>query len=259
MIDGPPPPERHPDHITSEMLLFHLPKSKAAELKTLATPTDGSWISTYDAFSAFIWRTISRLRAPTFKPDLSAPLFWMEAIDMRRRMHSPKVPARIQGNVVTGARSYAAPVTAPTAAEVISEWSLSEIASYIRQLTNSMTQEALDEILDVVATVRDKTALNIRIDSYPPMTLLLTDHRDANLTGTDFGFAKPFAYRHLIDRLTPGVTIIYPSRDLSPESDEGPEFSISYETSLKQALIEDPEWTKYFEYRGVDAIDAQDH
>ncbi|KAJ5822673.1 Transferase [Penicillium robsamsonii] len=257
-IDGPPVPERHPGHIAAEMLLFHLPKSKAAELKKLATPTstDVPWISTYDAFSAFIWRTISRLRAPIFKPDLSAPLLWIEAVDMRRRMHTPKVPARIQRNVVTGVLSSTAPVTAPTAAEVISEWPLSKIASYVRQMTNSITQESLDQMLDVVSTVRDQTALNIRIDAHPPMSVLQTDHRDVNLTSADFGFAKPFAYRHLIDRLTQGVLIIYPSRDLSPESDEGPEFSISYETSLKQALIEDPEWCKYFEYRGVDAIDA---
>ncbi|KXG50428.1 Transferase [Penicillium griseofulvum] len=263
LVDGPPTPERNPDHLESEMLLFHLPKSKAAELKKLASPTstDGSWISTYDAFSAFIWRTVTRLRAPVFKPDLSAPLLWIEAVDMRRRMHSPKVPARIQHNVMTGALSSTAPVTAPTAAEVISEWPLPKIASYVRQMTNSITQDAIDQLLNVVATVRDKGALNLRIDSHPPMSLLQTDHRDANITGADFGFAKPFTYRHLIDRLTPGVLIIYPSRDPSPESDEGPEFSISYEKSLKQALIDDPEWNKYFEYRGVDAIDAstQDH
>ncbi|KAJ5914117.1 Transferase [Penicillium tannophilum] len=255
-IDGPPAPERHPGHIEAEMLLFHLPKSKAAELKKLASPTDGSWISTYDAFSAFIWRTASRLRAPVFKQDLSDPLFWCEAIDMRRRMHSPKPPERIQHNVMGGALSNAAPVQSPAAGEVISEWPFSRLASYIRTLTNSITQEALDQTLDVVATVRDKTALNIRIDAHPPMSLLQTDHRDANITAADFGFGKPLVYRHLIDRLTQGVIIIYPSRNPSPESDEGPEFSISYETSLKQALIEDPEWNKYFEYRGVDAIDA---
>lgn len=255
-VDGPPAPQRHPGHLPAEMLLFHLPKSKAAELKKLATPTDGSWISTYDAFSAFMWRTVTRLRAPTFKPDPSAPLLWIEAVDMRRRMHSPKVPARLQRNVMTGAMSSTAPVTAPTAAEVISEWPLPKLASYVRQLTNSITQEGLDQMLDIVAAVRDKSALNLRIDSHPPMSWLQTDHRDANITGADFGFAKPLTYRHLIDRLTNGVTIIYPSRDPSPESDEGPEFSISYETGLKEALIKDPKWNKYFEYRGVDAIDA---
>jgi hypothetical protein len=256
MVDGPPAPERHPAHIPAEMLLFHLPKSKAAELKKLASPTDGSWVSTYDAFSAFLWRTVSRLRAPVFKPDPSAPLMWIEAVDMRRRMHSPKVPTRIQHNVMAGALSSTDPASAPTAAQVISDWPLSQLASYIRRLTNSITQEALDQVLGVVATVRNKTALNIRIDSHPPLSVLQTDHRDANITGADFGFATPVTYRHLIDRLTQGVIIIYPSRDPSPESDEGPEFSISYETSLKQALIDDPEWCRFFEFRGVDAIDA---
>lgn len=170
-------------------------------------------------------------------------------------MHSPNTPVRIQ-HVMAGALSNAAPVQSPTAREVISEWPFSRLASYIRALTNSITQEALDQTLDVVATVRDKTALNIRIDAHPPMSLLQTDHRDANITAADFGFGKPLVYRHLIDRLTQGVIIIYPSRNPSPESDEGPEISVSYETSLKQALIEGPEWNKYFEYRGVDAIDA---
>lgn len=256
-VEGPPKPEKHPDHIPAEMILFHLPKSKAAELKKLAHPTENeAWISTYDAFSAFIWRIITRLRAPVFKPNLSEPLFWSEAIDMRRRMHSPKVPPRIQRNVMSASLSITAPVTPPTANEVISEWPLSKLAIYVRQMTNSMTQEALDATLDVVATVRDKSSLNLRIDSFPPMSVLQTDHRDANISNADFGFGKPATYRHLIDQITQGVIIIYPSRDPSPESDEGPEISITYEKSLKDDLINDPEWCKYFEYRGVDAVQA---
>ncbi|KAJ5287309.1 Transferase [Penicillium angulare] len=256
-VDGPPAPERHPGHITAEMLLFHLPKSKAAELKKLAYPTEsGSWISTYDAFSAFIWRTVTRLREPVFKPSLSEPLFWSEAIDMRRRLHSPKVSPRIQRNVMSASLSITAPVTQPTAGEVITEWPLTKLATYVRQMTDCMTQEALDAALDMVATVRDKSSLNLRIDSFPPMSLLQTDHRDANIPNANFGFAKPATYRHLIDQMTPGVIIIYPSRDPSPESDEGPEISITYEKSLKEGLINDPEWSKYFEYRGVDAVQA---
>lgn len=157
---------------------------------------------------------------------------------------------------MSAALSTTAPVQAPTAAEVISEWPVPELALYIRKMTNSTTQEALDELLTAIAPIRDKSALNIRIDSFPPMSILQTDHRDANITSADFGFAKPVVYRHLFDRMTQGVIVIYPPRDPAPESDEGPEFSITYEISLKQALIEDVEWCRYFEYRGVDAIDA---
>jgi hypothetical protein len=255
-IDGPPTPERHPGHVQGIALLFHLPKSKAAELKKIASPTDGSWVSTYDAFTAFIWRSITRVRAPVFNPDPLSKIFLCEAIDMRRRFHNPKVPPRVRGNVMFAALSTTAPVEQPTVAEVISEWPLSWVARYIRQLTNSITQEGLDKTLDMVATVRDKTSLNLRIDSLPPMSVLFTDHRDACMASTDFGFAKAITYRHLTDRITEGVIIVYPPRSSDPESDEGPEFSFFYEKRLAQTLIEDPEFNKYFEYRGVDAEDA---
>lgn len=252
MVDGPKPQQRHPDHKAGVSLLFHLPKSKAAELKRLAMPTDGSWISTYDAFSAFIWRTVTRLRAPVFHSDMSSHLMWAEAIDMRRRLHDPRCPERIQENVMFAAISSMAPVVQPTVAEVISEWPLSQLSSYIRKLTNSVTQESLDKTLEMVATVRDKTSMNIRIDSYPPMSILQTDHRDANITGANFGFATPVTYRHLLASVTEGCIIIYPPRTASPGSDEGCEIVIMYEKRLAQALIEDAEWNRYFEYRGVD-------
>ncbi|KIA75373.1 hypothetical protein HK57_00156 [Aspergillus ustus] len=257
-VDGPPAPQRHPEQRPGISLLFHLPKSKAAALKALAAPQDGStpWISTYDAFSAFIFRHLTRVRAPVFNPDMSSSLFWAEAADMRRRFHNPKVPPRLRGNVMSGGISATAPVTAPTISEVISAWPFWKLAAYIRALTNSVTQESLDTLLDMVAMVRDKSALNIRIDSHPPMSILQTDHRDANITGADFGFAAPLTYRHLTDRVTNGVIVIYPPRVNAENPDEGCEFTIFYEMDLAQTLIDDPEWNEYFEYRGVDAIDA---
>ncbi|KUI65748.1 Shikimate O-hydroxycinnamoyltransferase [Cytospora mali] len=227
--------------------------SKAAELKKFAKPEDGTWVSTYDTFSAFIWRTLTRVRMPGFNHDLSSKLFWAEAIEMRRRM---QVPARIQHNVMFAALSPTAPVEQPTAGEVVSEWPLWKVARYIRQLTNAVTEENLSKTLDMVATVRDKMSLNIQIDAKPPLSMLMTDHRDAKITETDWGFAKPITNRHVIDDVGIGVIVVYPPRDLSPESDEGPEFAVFYEKRLAQTLINDAEWNKYFEYRGVDAEDT---
>ncbi|KAK7752871.1 hypothetical protein SLS62_005213 [Diatrype stigma] len=260
-IDLPPRPQRHPAHAwPSSMYLFHLPKSKAAELKKRAEPPseDGSWISTYDAFSALIWRTMTRLRAPVYKPDMASSPYWAEAIDMRRRMHSPKVHPRTQRNVISKAASDAGPVPAPTMAEVVSdsEWPLWRLASYVRQLTDSATQEKLDSTLDFVATVHDKTTINVRVDSKPPMSIQQTDHREVKMGAADFGFARPYMYRHLSDFITEGLILVYPPRSGKPGSDEGYEFSITYEDHLVQALIEDPEWCRYFEYRGVEAVSA---
>lgn len=171
-------------------------------------------------------------------------------------MHSPKVPARIQHNVMFAVTSPTAPIQQPTVSQIISEWSFPELASYIRHLTDSVTQENLDKTLEMVATIRDKTSLNVRVDAQPPMSILQTDHRDAKITVADFGFAKPVTYRHLLDRITEGVIVIYPPRDPSPESDEGCEFAIFYEKRLAEDLTNDREWAEYFEYRGVDAEDA---
>ncbi|KAK2066050.1 hypothetical protein LY76DRAFT_652035 [Colletotrichum caudatum] len=252
-VDGPPTPGRHPDHLECRSYLFHLPKRKAARLKELARPEDGTWVSTYDAFSAFIWRTVTRLRAPVFTPAPDSKLLYGEAIDLRRRLHGPKLPTRIQQNVMFGALSATAPVAQPTVSELMSEWPLWKVARYIRQLTDSVTQEHVDEVLAMAAAVRDKSSLCIRVDSRPPMSIGQTDHRSANITTADFGFARPATYRYLMSEVTNNGIVVYPSRDPSPESDEGPEFVIMYETELAQTLIDDPIWNEFFEYRGIEA------
>jgi hypothetical protein len=41
------------------------------------------------------------------------------------------------------------------------------------------------------------------------MSILHTDHRDANVTVADFGFGKPSLYRHRLDNVTEVPIIIY--------------------------------------------------
>ncbi|KAL3476585.1 hypothetical protein BJX99DRAFT_227665 [Aspergillus californicus] len=256
-VDGPVTPSRHPDHKTGQWLLFHLPRSKAAELKRMASPKDGSyWISTYDAYTAYIWRVLSKHRAKMFNPDSKQNhLLWGEAVDMRRRFRNPSVPERMQGNVVFVAISTSSPIQQLTVEEVISEAPLSKLAWYIRQLTNSTTEENLDIALSAIAPIRDKTALFLRTDSFPPMSNITTDWRDTRPCDADFGFGKPHAFRFPFDTVTAGLTVVYPVRTNNPPAgeDEGNEFSIGFERELARQLIQDPEWNQYFEYRGVDA------
>lgn len=114
-------------------------------------------------------------------------------------------------------------------------------------------------MLATVAPVRDKTALFLRIDSFPPMTNFMTDWRDARPCEADFGFARPHAFRFPLDVITAGLTIVYPVRSNGAPAgdDEGNEFYISVEKELVNDLIEDPEWNKYFEFRGVDSEDKE--
>ncbi|RYP68377.1 hypothetical protein DL770_008445 [Monosporascus sp. CRB-9-2] len=72
----------------------------------------------------------------------------------------------------------------------------------------------------------------------------------------DFGFAKPRAFRFPFDAVTPGL-VVYPRRTHGAPNgdDEGNEFSIAFEKELATDLIGDPEWSPYFEFRGVDAVE----
>ncbi|KAK3403187.1 hypothetical protein B0T20DRAFT_18788 [Sordaria brevicollis] len=260
MITVPPALKRHPAHTKGVSLLFHLPKSKAAKLKNLCSPTEGGglvpYLSTYDCFNAFIYRTLTRLRAPVFKYPSDTKLFWAEAIDMRRRLQNPKPAPRIRGNVMFCALSNNSAVEQPTLAQVASQWSLSRLATYIRQMTDSVTPEALDAALEMVNIAKNKADVCLTVDGPPPMSMVVTDHRDAYFGDVSFGFGTPLAYRHLADRITNGLIIFYPPRNKSPESDEGMEFIVYYEKRLARQLIEDPEWCEFMEYRGVEAEDS---
>lgn len=255
-VAGPVAPLRHPDHKPGQWLLFHLPKSKTEELKKLASPEDGSyWISSYDAYMAYIWRILSKHRARLFKPDLDQKLLWGEAVDMRRRFKSPPVHPRIQGNVLYVALSIQSTVPQLSAREVISEAPLSKLAWYIRQLTSGVTEESVDAALTAIAPIADKTTLFLRTDSFPPLSNFTTEWRDTRPCEADFGFARPHAFRFPFDTVTAGLAVVYPVRTNGAPAgdDEGNEFSIGFEKEIADDLINDPEWTKYFEFRGVDA------
>ncbi|KAK3368460.1 transferase family-domain-containing protein [Podospora didyma] len=258
--DAPGPGEPHPGLLPIIPLLFHLPKSKAARLKALATPppdatTGPSWISTFDAFSAFIWRTLLRIRSGVFQAEASPTLLWMAPINLRRRLgtdgatatNGQLCPPRAQGNVFTLAR-------VSTTAASVGSGPLREVAALVRSaVAAASTPKALEERIRAAAAVRDKTALSFRADRLSPLTLVVTDWRAADVTAADFGppaGGAPVAFRHVSDDVTRCVVQVYPPRRGDGE-DEGCEFVITFESSLAQALIEDTEWSEFFEYRGV--------
>ncbi|KAK8136798.1 hypothetical protein PG984_004738 [Apiospora sp. TS-2023a] len=249
----PPRASLHQDHVFSQCVLVHVPKSKAAALKEAAWPDDGTWISTYDAVMAFLWRTLSRIRAPLYKPDPVAGLIFCECINLTKRLTKPRFPAHTQGNLFAVVASPTCPVVPPlTVAEVASDAPLWQLARYIRQMTASLTDEMVDDLVKTYAPFRDKQELSVRPDSFLPMTLLLSDWCDAYICNWDFGFGRPLAYRHLFDTITRNLVIIYPPRRGPAGEDEGMELQIAIEKELAQQPRKDPEWNKYTEFRGID-------
>ncbi|KAL0940390.1 acyl transferase [Colletotrichum truncatum] len=255
-VNAPPQADRHPQHKLSQSVIFHLPKSKAAELKKAATPDDGSWISTYDAVSAIMWRVFSQIREPVYKPDPASTPIWAEGVNLTKRLTDPKMPARMQGNLFFATMSALSTVPQLTTAEIVSEAPLSKLASYTRQMTNGVTSEMLAGALQMLAPIDNKHDLSVRVNSFPPMTMVITDWRDADVCTADFGFAKPTAFRHLFDTVSEGLVIVYPPHKGQAGDDEGIELQIAFEKELVPQLVDHPEWKKYFEFRGVDAEEA---
>ncbi|KAL1854398.1 hypothetical protein Daus18300_011497 [Diaporthe australafricana] len=239
-VDGPPVAPRHPDHPEQQAVLFHMPMSKAVLLKSCASPSDGSrWISTYDAIS-----------------DMSTHPYFGEAVNMRPRLRNLNLPGRMMRNVLCGAFGDTAPVPRPTLAELIApeeEYPLSNLAVYIRKLTDSCDQKHMEALVDFIAPIRDKRSISLRLDALPPMSIWVTDHRPADVGGLDFGFGKPITHRHLWgDHLSPGLVLIYAPVNSASNTDEGYTFTITMEKDLVPKLLQDPQWTEFFEYRGVD-------
>lgn len=296
LVDVPPLPDRHPDHRPSQSLIFHLPKSKAKALKAAATPptssphiteadggADGtdkiSWISTYDALIALTWRTLTRLRAPLYNyPPEETVSRWGEGINLSKRLSNPSLPVRQQGNTFLPVLSdmLAAQIPPFKFSQILDDDTpLWKLATYIRQVTNTCgTQEYLSATLDMTSAVRNTKDLSVRVDSLPPMTVAVTDWRDAaGVTQTNFGgnlLGEPKAFRHLMgDVLSEGLVIVYPPRsrpragkdgnaigeyeeEREQEDDEGIELVFAFEKELSDGLLGDETWRRYFEFRGVD-------
>ena len=256
-VNSSPRPKTNMQLRHSQSLMFHLRKSRAAELKKASSTSDGLWISTYDAVCAMMWRTLSRIREPLYKPGLDYKPLWATGVSIHKLFTNPPLPASFQGNSQIDIKSTTSAIPQLTLAEIISEAPLFKIASYTRQLTDSVTSDLVAAMLQEHAHVRNKEDLSINLASFPPMSILVSDWRVANLCKFDFGFGELCGWRHLFGGVPPCQVLVYAPHKGPAGDDEGIELQITFETELAQQLINDPEWSRYFEFRGVDASDGE--
>jgi hypothetical protein len=255
--NAPPRPHANLQHKPSQSVMFHLRKSKARELKAAASPSDGTPISTYNAVCALMWRVLCKLREPLYKPSLDSKPLWGEGVSIGKMYNDPPIPAGMQGNLQFDITSEMSSVPQLTLAEIISDAPLSKLALYTRQMTDSVTKDMLAQKLQSVAHIRNKQELSIHVDSFVPLSLLLADWRYSAYCTYDFGFGKPDCYRHLWGAVALCLAVVYPPHNGPAGEDEGLEVQFAVETELVPALKRDPEWSRYFEWRGVDVWDEE--
>jgi hypothetical protein len=254
-LEPPPMPQKHPDHLSCYQLIFHLAKSKVAEIKRMATPTDGSWISTYDAMIALWWRISTRTRLAFYpKTDLTSKALFFEAVTMRHRLEPP-LPEQLQANCLNiGSSNQLEERQQLTLSEVMSdEIPLSRLASEVRAITDSSDQALLFDNIEKVAKVRDKSSLMFRLDCFAPLSFIVTDWRNSPMCEEDWGFGRPAVFRHLTNHGFEAETImvVSPPRTVEVGPDEGHEFLIPFEEHDIERILKDPDVVKYFDYRGL--------
>lgn len=140
-------------------------------------------------------------------------------------------------------------------ADVISDSSLPQIAAYIRAITDSVSEKTLDDTVARFAVVRDKSSLDVPLDSLPPMSFTTTDWRNFRLCDNDFGIGQPMAYRNLTDKVVENMIVMYPPHKGNAGKDQGVEVVLPFEKQFVDLLINDPIMKEYFEFRGIDVED----
>lgn len=255
-IAPPPRASRNLQDKPVQSLIFHLPKSKALELKKAASPNDGSWISTYNAVCALMWRVFCRIREPVYKPAKDSKPLFGTGVSVTKHFADAGIPDKLQLNMQFDITSATSTLPQFTLAEVISEAPLSKLAIYMQQLSNGVTLEMLTEALQKLENV-PIADLSISVPAFPLMALYITDWRVATISKLDFGFGETMAHRHLFGDVQKGQVVAYPPHKGPAGDDEGMELQLTFEAELVQQLVEDPDWSKYFEFRGVDIWDEE--
>jgi hypothetical protein len=129
-VSAPPRPEKNLSHLPSQFLLFHLPKSKAVLLKKAATPDDGTWITTYNAMCALMWRTLTKHRLRLYHPAPEYKPLWGQGVTISHLFTNPPLPERLQGNLQIDVTSRTSNIPELTVHEIVSDAPLSKLATY---------------------------------------------------------------------------------------------------------------------------------
>lgn len=244
---APPPPAdfKMPD---LAIRMLHFPRSKIKELKTGAMAETGdSWISTYDAIMATLWKSITRSKLELLHPDLSQEVVLVHAVNTRKVL-DPPLPEAFMGNAV------ALPRTEPIRiSDLLADGSLPILAQRVRDSIKTITQQYVAELPEWIAGLDDRRWININMNSFLGMDLAGTSWQEMNVYEKhDFGFGIARAIR-FPDPQFEGYIFVYPSRAGVKENaiDEGIEVCICLEKGCYNRLIRDKELLRFAQPRST--------
>ncbi|KAG6363115.1 hypothetical protein INS49_008210 [Diaporthe citri] len=221
--DGPPaPPPADFEMPVVKTRIWHVPNSKLKELKALASATaqDGggpSWVSTYDALLAILWRAIVRAKQPLLKPDAAAPSKAIHAVNARGRT-DPPIPDNYIGVAVTLPQSPELAVTDVLSPDLGSALPL--LARTVRAATNQVTPSYVADLIRWAGSSPDLRWVELDMHWVLGLDCMAFDwHTMKSYQVHDFGFGRPAALRWPHPQFE-GFFFVLPTRTTKGNPDE---------------------------------------
>ncbi|KAL4756686.1 transferase family-domain-containing protein [Aspergillus foveolatus] len=237
---GAPPKMTSPSHRGQ---VFYFSKESLAALKAEASPanatqpSDQSWVSTNDALSALVWRTVMAVQSPLTTLEGDPVSIFNIAIDGRART-SPKVHPDTLGCFL----EYVA-VSAPIR-RMLSELNIADLAVLIRKSLLRADENFTDDVVALVDKLEDVDRLvPTAFLDVPGFNCVQTSWTGFELYGLDWGSLLG----HTIQAVrSPHVGVINGGQVVLPVlPDGGMEVIVGVEESCLDRLLKDPFLTRF--------------
>ncbi|KAM0268701.1 hypothetical protein ACHAQH_009930 [Verticillium albo-atrum] len=239
---GMPPKMLSPNH--RGQIFYFSPESLAA-LKEEASPvnatepTDLTWISTNDALSALLWRTVMAVQSPLETLEGDPASVFNIAIDARSRTEPPVHPETIG--------CFLAYVAATASIrKMLSTYSLADLAILIRKSLLRANNQFTDDVTTLIEGLEDVNRLvpTAMLD-VPGFNCVQTSWVKFELYDYDWGkLGKIQAMRSPHVGIINGLQVVLP---VLP--DGGMEILVGVEETCIDRLQHDPLWTKFAKAR----------
>lgn len=252
----PPSPEKSSEQVEPsppptfpaiKSAILYSSASNLSALKALASPagsSDTSYISTNDAFSALLWRSITKARglASHHETSSNSPQSRLLFSINCRKLFNPPVPSSYIGNVII----YGA---ADQAISILSNPSeLSTTASAVRKAVTRVNQEHVQGLISLVNSLTTPADLQPNMNCFLGPDLAMTSWRDMGISGLDWGpgVGKVERLRVLSTASFDGIILVLPALE-----DGGLEVFIGLEAEAMGRLVRDEDLLKFVEVRDV--------
>lgn len=242
---GPPEKMTSASHVGQ---VFYFSKEKLRELKEVAAPgntkKDGGlgWISTNDALSALLWRTVMAVQYPVEELEGNPVSVFNTAIDGRLRTDPPVHP-----NTVGCFLEYVA-VSAGIREMVDGRLSLADLASMIRKALVKADDQHTDDVAALVERLEDVDRLvATAFLDVPGYNCVQMSWVNFELYGLNWGDKLGGATQAV---RAPSVGVLHGLQVVLPVlPGGGMEVLVGVEGSFLERLLSDPLWARFAEVR----------